>query len=216
MLCDLDTLRTLPEREYRAGLGEVIKYGIISSAALFQTLEREMPRLLRRDADTLEDVVARCCEIKAQVVAKDETESGLRAILNFGHTIGHALEAISGYGKLLHGEAISIGQVAAARLSATMSELSEGEVQRIEKLFATAGLPTSIRLSNQQKARLLATMQLDKKVSGGEVKFVLAKRIGKVVWGQSVPYGYRWKYALIANRRSPIAHCKIINHNRES
>ena len=187
VLCDLATLKTLPEREYRAGLAEVIKYGIISSAVLFQTLEREMPKLLRRDAAALAEVVARSCEIKAQVVAKDETERGLRAILNFGHTVGHAIEAISGYGKFLHGEAISIGQVAAAKLSANLSGLSQSEVDRIENLFAAAGLPTNIRLSAAQRERLLTAMQLDKKVSGGKIKFVLAKRIGKVVWGQEVP-----------------------------
>ena len=186
VLCDLTTLKTLPEREYRAGLAEVVKYGIISSAVLFQTLEREMPKLLRRDAETLAEVVARSCEIKAQVVAKDETEAGLRAILNFGHTIGHAIEAISGYNKFLHGEAIAIGQVAAAKLSAQVCGLSQNEVERIEKLFATAGLPTAIQLSAAQRERLFTAMQLDKKVSGGKIKFVLAKRIGKVVWGQEV------------------------------
>ena len=110
MLCDLDTLNTLPVREFRAGLGEVIKYGIISDAKLFARLERDLPKILRRESKTLADVVARCCEIKAGVVGRDEMEGGLRAILNFGHTLGHALENISGYGKYLHGEAISIGQ----------------------------------------------------------------------------------------------------------
>jgi len=118
VLCDLDALSTLPPREYRAGLAEVIKYGIIYDAGLFRRLERDLPRLLQREPKTLVAVVARCCEIKAEVVRQDETESGWRAILNFGHTIGHGLEAISHYGKYLHGEAISIGQVAAARLSA--------------------------------------------------------------------------------------------------
>src|SRR5947207_2076119 len=105
-------------REYRAGLAEVIKYGIIYDSNLFKRLERDLPKLLRREPKTLAAIVARCCEIKAEVVRQDEHEGGLRAILNFGHTIGHALEAISHYGKYLHGEAISIGQVAAARLSA--------------------------------------------------------------------------------------------------
>src|SRR5262249_48480678 len=127
VLCDLDTLKTLPLREYRAGLAEVIKYGIIYDAALFRRLEQDLPKLLRRDSRTLTDVVARCCQIKAEVVAQDETESGLRAILNFGHTIGHALEAISQYGVSLHGEAISIGQVAAARLSARAAGLPASE-----------------------------------------------------------------------------------------
>jgi 3-dehydroquinate synthase len=187
VLCDLDTLRTLPERELRAGLAEVIKYGIIYDAALFARLERDLPKLLCRDAATLAVVVARCCEIKAAVVGKDETESGLRAILNFGHTIGHAIENISGYGKFLHGEAIAIGQIAAARLSHEITGLLERDVERIKKLFKRAGLPTQINLNATQREKLLAAMRLDKKVSGGEIKFVLAKRIGKVVWGQKIP-----------------------------
>jgi 3-dehydroquinate synthetase len=132
-------------------------------------------------------VIARCCEIKAEVVGQDETESGLRAILNFGHTIGHAIENISGYGKYLHGEAISIGQIAAARLSAAKLGLSEGEARCIRALFRRAGLPTRIQLTAGQRKKLLGAMRLDKKVSGGEVKFVLAKRIGETVWGQNVP-----------------------------
>lgn len=184
VLCDLDTLKTLPARELRAGLAEVIKYGIIYDAALFRQLERTMPRLLKLDAKLLGSVVARCCTIKAEVVGQDETESGLRAILNFGHTIGHAIEATSGYGKYLHGEAISIGQVAAARLSAG---LKAAEVSRIRNLFLAAGLPVSIKLSPAQFKRLVSAMRLDKKVSGGEIKFVLAKRLGEVVWGQQVP-----------------------------
>jgi 3-dehydroquinate synthase len=131
--------------------------------------------------------VARCCEIKGEVVAEDETESGRRAILNFGHTIGHALEAISGYGKFLHGEAISIGQVAAARLSGALLKLNATEIERIRALFARAGLPTNIPLNAAQRVRLMRAMALDKKVSGGEVKFVLARRIGQVEWGHPVP-----------------------------
>ena len=187
VLCDLDSLRTLPEREFRAGLAEVIKYGIIYDAGLFARLERDLPKLLRRETKTLAEVVARCCEIKAEVVAQDETESGLRAILNFGHTIGHGLEAISSYGKYLHGEAISIGQVAAAQLSAKLGGLSGSEVQRIADLFKRTGLPTEVRLHANQRTKLFEAMKLDKKVSDGEIKFVLAKRIGEVAWGQRVP-----------------------------
>ena len=187
VLCDLDTLATLPEREYRAGLAEVIKYGIIYDAALFRRLERDLPALLRRDPAILAAVVARCCEIKAEVVRQDETEGGLRAILNFGHTIGHGLEAISHYGKYLHGEAISIGQVAAAALSARILGLPAGDVARITDIFLRAGLPVEVHLSPAQQKRILAAMQLDKKVSGGEVKFVLARSIGQVEFGQRVP-----------------------------
>lgn len=187
VVCDLDTLRTLPEREFRAGLAEIIKYGIIRDAALFRRLERDLDKLLHRDPATLAAVIARSCAIKAAVVGQDETESGLRAILNFGHTIGHALEAISGYGRYLHGEAIAIGQVAAAWISAAQTGLPAREVARITELFRRAGLPTRARLSSAQRRRLLAAMKLDKKVSGGEIRFVLARRLGEVVWGCRVP-----------------------------
>jgi 3-dehydroquinate synthase len=187
VLCDLDTLATLPEREFRAGMAEVIKYGIIYDAGLFARLERDLPRLLKRESKTLGAVVARCCEIKAEVVGQDETENGLRAILNFGHTIGHAIENISGYGKYLHGEAIAIGQVATAKLSAGLTGLSADDARRIRDLFKRAGLPTQIKLKPAQRQKLFAAMRLDKKVSGGEIKFVLARKIGSVTWGQRAP-----------------------------
>ena len=187
VLCDLDSLQQLPEREFRAGLAEVIKYGVIYDAAFFRRLERGLPRICAREERTLAAVVARCCEIKAEVVGQDETETGLRAILNFGHTIGHALEAISGYGKFLHGEAIAIGMVAAARLSAQLLGLSAGEVARIRALLVAAGLPVQLRISARNRGRLGDAMKLDKKVSAGEIKFVLARKIGQVEFGQKVP-----------------------------
>ncbi len=186
VLCDLDTLKALPRREFVSGLAEVIKYGVIYDAVLFAQLERNLPKLLQRDMGTLKAIIARCCEIKADVVGQDETESGLRAILNFGHTIGHAIENSSGYGKYLHGEAIAIGQVAAAQLSHKILGLPTRDVERIGKLFQQAGLPVKIRLDAARRKKLFAAMKLDKKVSGGEVKFVLAEKIGKVVWGQKV------------------------------
>jgi 3-dehydroquinate synthase len=146
-----------------------------------------MPKLLRREPKVLAEVIARCCEIKSEVVGKDEKESGLRAILNFGHTIGHALEAISHYGKYLHGEAISIGQAAAAVLSARLLGSPEADVARIIALFQAAGLPTKVDLSMVQRRNLFSAMALDKKVSDGEIKFVLARRIGQVEFGQRVP-----------------------------
>jgi 3-dehydroquinate synthase len=187
VLCDLDTLKTLPDREFRAGLAEVIKYGIIYDAKLFAQLERDMPRLLKRETTTLAAVIARCCKIKAEVVGQDETDGGLRAILNFGHTIGHAIENISGYGRFLHGEAIAIGQVVAAKLSHETLGLPERDVERIENLFRCAGLPVQTGLNSLKRQKLLHAMRLDKKVSGGEIKFVLAEKIGKVVWNQRVP-----------------------------
>ena len=187
VLCDLDTLKTLPDREFRTGLAEIIKYGIIYDAKLFAQLERDLPKLLKREPKPLASIIARCCEIKAEVVSRDETESGLRAILNFGHTVGHAIEVVSNYGGFLHGEAISIGQVVAAKISNRVFNLSKRDVRRIENLFQRAGLPTRIKLNSVQRRKLFAVMRLDKKVSGGEIKFVLAKRIGKVVWGRRVP-----------------------------
>ena len=187
VLCDLATFRTLPEREFRAGLAEVIKYGIIYDAELFARLERDMAKILRRDAASLAHIVARSCEIKAEVVSHDETEGGRRAILNFGHTLGHAIEAITAYGRYRHGEAISIGQVAAAHLSAELLGLPATDAARIRALFVAAGLPVTIKLTSPQRTKLLAAMTLDKKVSAGEIKFVLAERIGKVVWSQTVP-----------------------------
>jgi 3-dehydroquinate synthase len=187
VMCDLETLNTLPEREYRSGLAEVIKYGIIYDEGFFKKLERHLPKILGREPQILASVVARCCEIKAEVVGQDEKESGLRAILNFGHTLGHGLEAISHYGKYLHGEAIAIGQVAAARLSQQALGLSENDAKRICSLFERVGLPTELRITAAQRPKLKAAMAQDKKVSGGEIKFVLARRIGQVEFGRRVP-----------------------------
>ncbi|MEI6341022.1 MAG: 3-dehydroquinate synthase [Verrucomicrobiota bacterium] len=187
VLCDLDALGTLPAREFQSGIAEVIKYGVIADAAMFRRLERGMPRLLARDAAELAWVVARSCAVKAWVVGQDETESGLRAILNFGHTVGHALEAISAYGKWLHGEAISVGQVVASQLSVATQGMPQADADRVRALLERAGLPVETRLAKAQATRLAAAMQLDKKVVGGEVRFVLARRIGEVTWGQAVP-----------------------------
>jgi 3-dehydroquinate synthase len=167
----------------------VIKYGIIYDARLFNQLEKSMARLLKRDPDVLGQIIERCCAIKAEVVGQDETEGGLRAILNFGHTIGHALEAISKYGKYLHGEAISVGQVAAARLSESLQGFSHTESGRILNLFTAAGLPTTVRLNEGEIRRLLTAMRLDKKVVQGAIKFVLAEKIGKVKYGCDVAEG---------------------------
>lgn len=187
VLCDLNTLDSLPLREYRAGLAEIIKYGIIWDAKLFRSFETNMARLLKRETTTLSKVIARSCEIKADVVSRDEREGGVRAILNFGHTIGHAIEAVSAYGRFLHGEAISIGQVAAARMSAESLGLPAQDATRITKLFKAAGLPVKLKADAALQRRLGNAMKLDKKVSGGEIKFVLARRIGSVEYGCQIP-----------------------------
>ncbi|MDG1891628.1 MAG: 3-dehydroquinate synthase [Verrucomicrobiota bacterium] len=186
VLCDLDSLKTLPAREYRAGLAEVIKYGIIDDATLFRRLEKDMSKILSKDSSVLGSIIARCCQIKARVVGADEKEGGLRAILNYGHTIGHAIEAITRYGTFLHGEAISIGQVAAGILSRELTGFPEGEAARARHLFEITGLPTSLKLSTLQRKKLMDAMQLDKKVSEGKVKFVLASAIGSVTPGHTV------------------------------
>ena len=186
VLCEINALRTLPDREFRAGLAEVIKYGIIQDASLFDKLEKTIPALTSASARQLEELVARSCEIKATVVSQDETESGLRAILNFGHTLGHALEAVFGYQKFLHGEAIAIGQVWAARLSQQRMGLEQKAADRIESLFQASGLPTSIQLSSLEKTKILKTMGFDKKVAGGQIGLVLVPRIGEARFGQKM------------------------------
>lgn len=178
VLVDTRTLESLPLREYRAGLAEVIKYGIIYDAKLFGQLERETDRILQRDLPLLENIVARCCEIKAEVVSKDEREDGVRAILNFGHTIGHAIEAVSEYADTLHGEAIAVGMVCAARLSERRGHLDAANMKRIEALLAKCGF--AVTLKGADFDRLLAAMRLDKKALEGKIRFVLAKEIGSV------------------------------------
>ncbi len=184
VVCDLDVLKTLPERELRAGLAEVIKYGIIYDAEFFAYLEEHIADALTLDQDVLAHLVARSCEIKADVVRQDETESGLRAILNFGHTLGHAIEAVAGYGKYLHGEAIAIGMIYAARLSGLPAE----QLERIEALICRAGLP--VRAPELAWDDLRQAMSVDKKSESGLPKFVLAREIGRVEFGVAVEEMY--------------------------
>lgn len=179
VVADLDTLSTLPERDFVAGLAEVIKYGIIFDPELFTYLAVNREAALRHQPDVLAHLVARSCEIKAEVVGKDERESGLRAILNYGHTIGHAVEAVAGYGRYLHGEAIAIGTAAANWLSVRLSGLSPADADRINRLLVEYGLP--IRLEEPLGTEeLLAAMRLDKKTLDGVFQFVLAREIGSV------------------------------------
>jgi 3-dehydroquinate synthase len=188
VLCDLDTLSTLPDREFRAGMAEVVKYGVIRDPELFRRLERELDKIMKRDVNTLSNVVARCCTLKAEIVGADEYETtGVRAILNFGHTVGHGIEALSGYNEYIHGEAVSLGTVAAARLSSRLMSLPEKEADRIRDLLQKIGLPTVIKFTPKKREALFDAMRLDKKVSGGELKFVLARSLGDVVPGQRVP-----------------------------
>jgi len=173
--CDLDTLKTLPARELSAGLAEVIKYGPIADMQFFDWIEAHMDSLLARDIEALAHAVRRSCEIKAWVVGQDERESGLRAILNFGHTFGHAIEAGMGYGAWLHGEAVGCGMVMAARLSFELGLVDMAFVERLKALVQKAGLPViAPRLSEQDNAgRYLELMRVDKKAEAGEIRFVV-------------------------------------------
>lgn len=185
----LGTLETLPEKEYRSGLAEVVKYGIIWDASLFKKIEKNIDKMVARNAALLEHVVARCCEIKAEIVAMDERDAGVRAILNFGHTLGHALETVTGYGSWLHGEAVSIGMVFAARISAMTRKFPAEDEQRIKNILSGLGLPISPACSRGMPKwhDLQKTMECDKKAAGGKPRFVLVKKLGSVVYGCEVP-----------------------------
>ena len=185
---DLSVLKTLPRREYVSGLAEVVKYGVIRDAAFFRMLEKNADRLLRRDSGLLEEVVARCCEIKAAVVSVDEREEGgERAVLNFGHTFGHALEKCSGYGSMLHGEAVSVGMAFAALLSMRQKHLSSEECYKILMLLKRLELPVSVTGIRRKWPVLRKCMASDKKVMAGRLRFVLVGRLGSAIIGCEVP-----------------------------
>lgn len=177
VVIDFGTLRTLPRREYAAGMAEVIKYGVIEDAAFFVFLEEEMDALLGIEGHAVEHAVAASCRIKAAVVEQDERETDRRAILNFGHTIGHALESFTGYERFLHGEAVAVGMIQAAALSAGQGLCSAAELGRIEALVRKAGLPWRIP-DDIALDDLIAGMALDKKSHAGKIKFVLCEGIG--------------------------------------
>jgi len=185
VLADMDTLKTLPERELRSGLAEVIKHGLIRDAEFFAWLEENVVRLLARDADALAHAVLRSVAIKAEIVAQDERESGLRRLLNFGHTFGHAIETGLGYGAWLHGEAVAAGMVMAADLSRQLGYLSEDDAGRIRSLLQRAGLPTEAR--GIAPARMQQLMSVDKKVKQGRLHFVLLQRLGAATLRDDVP-----------------------------
>ncbi|NRF66609.1 3-dehydroquinate synthase [Aquincola sp. S2] len=177
VLCDLDLLSTLPRRELSAGLAEIIKYGPIADPAFLDWLEASLDDLLALDVAALSHAVRRSCEIKAWVVGQDEREAGLRAILNFGHTFGHAIEAGLGYGAWLHGEAVGCGMVLAAELSARLGLIDRALVDRLRALIARAGLP--VQAPRLGIHRWLELMRVDKKAEGGEIRFVLLDGLGR-------------------------------------
>jgi 3-dehydroquinate synthase len=177
VLIDTTTLTTLPENEYRAGLAEAVKYGVILDADFFTYFEKHAAKINAKDSKILAAVVARCCRLKADVVEKDEREeTGLRAVLNYGHTFAHAFEALSGYGKLLHGEAVAIGMMCAARLAERLGRVDQNFVDRQENLFEKLGLP--IIPPKLLPDKILAAMKTDKKVQHGKLRFVLPDRLG--------------------------------------
>jgi 3-dehydroquinate synthase len=179
VLIELETLGTLPQREYVSGLAEVVKYGVIMDAEFFSFLESHVSEILDRDLKVLATIVARCCELKAEVVAADERETtGLRAVLNYGHTFGHAFENLLGYGEMLHGEAVSIGMDCAARLAAKLGRVPDDMVQRQKRLLTALGLP--VDMPGLPVDDVVATMQRDKKVAHGKLRFVLPDRMGHV------------------------------------
>ena len=179
VVVDTACLETLPPRELVAGLAEVLKYGAIRDEAFFAWLERRMPALVARDDEALAHAIFESCRIKADVVAADERETGERALLNFGHTFGHAIETATGYGAWLHGEAVGTGMMLAARLSERVCGLSAHERARLEALVAAAGLPTAP--PRLDLARWLDLMGRDKKVERGRMRFVLLERLGRAV-----------------------------------
>lgn len=184
VLADTDTLKTLPDRELSAGLAEVIKYGLIRDLPFLEWIESNLDRLLARDDEALCHAIERSCINKAEVVAADETESGVRALLNLGHTFGHAIETGTGYGTWLHGEAVATGTVMAAELSRRLGWLDTAEVERVREVLLRARLP--INGPALPEERYLELMHSDKKVLAGRVRFVLLRHIGEaVVWGDA-------------------------------
>jgi 3-dehydroquinate synthase len=177
VVCDLDLLHSLPRRELSAGLAEIIKYGPIADDGFLGWLEDHVDALLGLDPAALTHAVRRSCEIKAAVVGQDERESGLRAILNFGHTFGHAIEAGQGYGAWLHGEAVGCGMVLAAELSARLGLVAPAFVTRLTTLLRRAGLP--VAAPPMPTERWLSLMRLDKKSEAGEIRFVLLDGVGR-------------------------------------
>lgn len=186
VLIDVDALCSLPRRELVAGLAEVIKYGIIQDPALFNLLEKNIEKLVEADRQLLIQVITTSCAIKAKVVEKDEREDDYRAVLNFGHTLGHALEAATGYRQFLHGEAVGVGMAEAAAISAYEGFCDQGSLDRIRGLIKKAGLPSEIP-SGLPRRTLIAGMELDKKSSSGKIKFVMCVGIGKTCFHWLTP-----------------------------
>lgn len=179
VVIDSDVLSTLPDREYRSGLAEVVKYGVILDPDFFSYLEQHIDQLNHRDPAALQTIIARSCRLKADVVEQDEREeTGLRAVLNYGHTFCHAIETVTGYGTYLHGEAVAIGMLCASRLAEKLGRIDSSVTRRQHALLAALGLPVSV--AGLDLEQLMAAMQRDKKVEHGRLRFVLPSRLGHV------------------------------------
>lgn len=178
VLADTNTLNTLDDRQLASGIAEVIKYGLINDAEFFEWLEHNMSALKNRDPEALAYAIERSCQDKADIVAKDETEQGVRALLNLGHTFGHAIETGMGYGNWLHGEAIATGMLMAADLSARQGWMQHADVQRIRVIFEEAGLPVT-GPAEMTVEQYMALMSVDKKVQAGMIRLILLKGIGQ-------------------------------------
>jgi 3-dehydroquinate synthase len=185
VLIDVDTLATLSEREYRAGLAEVIKYGVAIDLPFFEYLEQHADAIISMNQECLEYLIRRCCEIKAHVVELDEKESGLRVVLNYGHTLGHAFELLAGYSEFVHGEAVALGMVLAARISAGLGHCGMAEIERIESLINCFGLRTSP--PKVEYKRLLGAILTDKKSKDGAISFICNRGIGSFAVEQLLP-----------------------------
>jgi 3-dehydroquinate synthase len=179
VVTDTDTLRTLPARELSAGLAEVIKHGLLADADYFAAVERDLPRLLGCEPEAMTVAIARSCEIKAGVVARDEKETGERALLNFGHTFGHAIEALTGYGRWLHGEAVGCGMCLAADLSRRLGLIAGADAQRIAAVVEQARLP--VRIAGLSRSAALESMRGDKKSEAGSIRFIVLESIGHAI-----------------------------------
>jgi 3-dehydroquinate synthase len=179
VFADTNTLNTLPDRELRAGLAEVIKYGLIVDREFFDWLEAKAPQLLARDPAALAHAIRRSCEIKAEIVARDEREQGERALLNLGHTFGHAIESATNYSIWLHGEAVGAGMLLAAEMSQRLGWVSTADVERVERILRRFGLPVDVKAL--PAATVAEKMKIDKKVAAGRIRLVLLKAIGKSV-----------------------------------
>ena len=178
VVADLDTLQTLPQKEFCSGLAEIIKYGVISDASLFEYLENNIEKILQLDKECLEYIIKTSCSIKAKVVEKDERENHYRMILNFGHTIGHAIEALTGYSQFIHGEAVAIGMVYAAKLSQKLGKCQEKTLHRLDRLVRKYGLPADLPDLNSKA--IIESLYHDKKTINHKIKFILVKEIGVV------------------------------------